>query len=85
MMENDDNSKMNKIIALVVSVFFSVLGSTVFCGIVYLFLMLASIVGEYTYGIIFVAMFIIFMRFFLRLAYWINEDDDDDGYYCPYS
>ena len=75
-MENDSNSKTDKIIGWVVSVFFSVLGSTVFCGIVYLFLMLASIVGEYTYGIIFVVMFIVFMRFFLRLAYWIVEDDE---------
>ena len=40
--------------------------------------MLASIVGEYTYGIIFVVMFIIFMRFFLRIANWIDEDDEVD-------
>ena len=76
MMENDDNSKTDKIIGWVASVFLSVIGSTAFCGIVYLFVMFASIVGEYTYGIIFVVMFIIFMRFFLRLAYWIDEDDE---------
>ena len=77
-MENNNNSKTDKIIGWVVSVFFSVIGSTIFCGIVYLFLMLASIVGEYTYGIIFVVMFIIFMRFFLRIANWIDEDDEVD-------
>ena len=77
-MENNNNSKTDKIIGWVVSVFFSVIGSTIFCGIVYLFRMLASIVGEYTYGIIFVVMFIIFMRFFLRIANWIDEDDEVD-------
>ena len=77
-MGNDKHNKTDKIIGWVVSVFFSVIGSTIFCGIVYLFLMLVSIVGEYTYGIIFVVMFIIFMRFFLRLAYWIVEDDEVD-------
>ena len=77
MMKND-NDKTDKIIGWMVSVFFSVIGSTVICGIVYLFAMLASIVGEYTYGIIFVVMFIIFMRFFLRLANWIVEDDEVD-------
>ena len=78
MMGNDNNSKTDKIIAWVVSVFFSVIGSAAVCGIVYLFWMLASIVGEYTYGIIFVVMFIIFMRFFLRIANWIVEDDEVD-------
>ena len=78
MMENDDNSKTDKIIGWVASVFLSVIGSTTVCGIVYLFGMLASIVGGYTYGIIFVAMFIIFMRFFLRIANWIVEDDEVD-------
>ena len=77
-MGNDKHNKTDKIIGWVVSVFFSVIGSTAFCGIVYLFGMLASIVGEYTYGIIFVAMFIIFMRFFLRIANWIVEDDEVD-------
>ena len=78
MMENDKHNKTGKIIGWVMSVFLSVIGSTAVCGIVYLFGMLASIVGGYTYGIIFVAMFIIFMRFFLRLAYWIVEDDEVD-------
>ena len=75
-MGNDKHNKTDKIIGWVVSVFLSVIGSTTVCGIVYLFGMLASIVGGYTYGIIFVAMFIIFMRFFLRIANWIVEDDD---------
>ena len=78
MMENDDNSKTDKIIGWVASVFLSVIGSTTVCGIVYLFGMLASIVGGYTYCIIFVAMFIIFMRFFLRIANGTVEDDEDD-------
>ena len=77
-MKENDNNKTDKIIGWVASVFLSVIGSTTVCGIVYLFLMLASIVGEYTYGIIFVVMFIIFMRFFLRLANWIVEDDEVD-------
>ena len=79
-MENDNNSKTDKIIGWVVSVFFSVIGSTAVCGIVYLFGLLASAVGNYTYGIIFVVMFIVFMRFFLRIANWIVEDDEVDEY-----
>ena len=79
-MMGNDNNKTDKIIGWMVSVFFSVIGSTAVCGIVYLFGMLASIVGEYTYGIIFVVMFIVFMRFFLRLANWIVEDDEVDEY-----
>ena len=79
-MENDKHNKADKIIGWVMSVFLSVIGSAAVCGIVYLFVMLASIVGEYTYGIIFVVMFIIFMRFFLRLANWIVEDDEVDEY-----
>ena len=78
MMENDKHNKTGKIIGWVMSVFLSVIGSTAVCGIVYLFGMLASIVGGYTYGIIFVVMFIVFMRFFLRLANWIVEDDEVD-------
>ena len=78
MMENYKISKEGKIIEWFMSVFLSVIGSTAICGIVYLFVMLASAVGNYTYGIIFVVMFIIFMRFFLRLAYWIVEDDEVD-------
>ena len=78
MMENDNNSKTDKIIGWLLCVFLSAVGSTAVCGIVYLFWMLASIVGEYTYGIIFVVMFIVFMRFFLRIANWIVEDDEVD-------
>ena len=77
-MKNDNNSKTDKIIGWFMSVFLSVIGSTAFCGIIYLFVMLASIVGEYTYGIIFVVIFIIFMRFFLRIANGTVEDDEDD-------
>ena len=77
-MGNDKNDKTDKIIGWFMSVFLSVIGSAAVCGIVYLLGMLASIVGEYTYGIIFVVMFIIFMRFFLRLANWIVEDDKVD-------
>ena len=79
-MESDKNSKVDKIIGWLLCVFLSVVGSTAFCGIVYLFVMFASIVGEYTYGIIFVVMFIVFMRFFLRIANWIVEDDEVDEY-----
>ena len=86
MMENDKNDKTDRIIGWFMSVFLSVLGSTAFCGIVYLFVMLASIVGNYVYGIIFVVMFIILMRFFLSIINGTHEDDDeDDDYYCPYS
>ena len=77
-MENDKNSKVDKIIGWLLCVFLSVVGSTAVCGIVYLFVMLASAVGNYTYGIIFVVMFIIFMRFFLRIANGTVEDDKDD-------
>ena len=76
MMENDNNSKTDKILGWFMSAFLSALGSAAVCGIVYLFGMLASIVGEYTYGIIFVVMFIVFMRFFLRIANGTHEDDD---------
>ena len=77
-MENDKNNKTDKIIGWLMSIFLSVIGSTAVCGIVYLFVMLASAVGNYTYGIIFVVIFIIFMRFFLRIANGTVEDDEDD-------
>ena len=77
-MESDKNSKVDKIIGWLLCVFLSVVGSTAVCGIVYLFVMLASAVGNYTYGIIFLIMFIVLMRFFLRLANWIVEDDEVD-------
>ena len=75
-MESDKNSKVDKIIGWLLCVFLSVVGSTAICGIVYLFVMLASIVGEYTYGIIFVVMFIIFMLFFLKITNGTVEDDE---------
>ena len=84
-MENDNNSKTDKIIGWFMSAFLSVIGSAAVCGIVYLFVMLASAVGNYTYGIIFVGIFIILMRFFLRIANGTVEDDEDDEFYCPYS
>ena len=84
-MENDKNNKTDKIIGCVMSVFLSVIGSTAICGFVHFIGALASISWNWTYGIIFVVMFIIFMRFFLRMANGTVEDDDDDDYYCPYS
>ena len=77
-MGNDKNDKTDKIIGWLLWIFLSVVGSTAICGIVYLFVMLASAVGNYTYGIIFLIMFIVLMRFFLRLANWIVEDDEVD-------
>ena len=84
-MESDKNSKVDKIIGWLLCVFLSVVGSTAICGIVYLFVMLASAVGNYTYGIIFLIMFIILMKFFLSIANGTHEDGEDDDYYCPYS
>ena len=79
MMKND-NDKTDKIIGWLLWIFLSVVGSTAVCGIVYLFVMLASAVGNYTYGIIFVVMFIILMRYFLRIANGTVEDDEVDEY-----
>ena len=76
-MESDKHSKVDKIIGWLLCVFLSAVGSTAVCGIVYLFVMLASAVGNCTYGIIFVVLFIIFMRFFLRIANGTVEDDED--------
>ena len=84
-MENDKHSKADKIIGWVMSVFLSVIGSTAFCAIIYLFVMFVSIVGNYIYGIIFIVMFIILMKFFLQIANETHEDDEDDEFYCPYS
>ena len=53
-MENDKHSKVDKIIGWLLCVFLSAVGSTAVCGIVYLFVMLASAVGNYIYGIIFI-------------------------------
>ena len=80
MMKNDKNDKTDKIIGWLLWIFLSVVGSTAVCGIVYLFVMLASAVGNYTYGIIFVVMFIILMRYFLRIANGTVEDDEVDEY-----
>lgn len=71
----NDNNKADKIIGWIMSLFLSVLGSTAFCGIVYLFVMLALIFGKCIYGIIFVVMFIVLMRYFLRIANGTYEDE----------
>ena len=84
-MENDKHSKADKIIGLVMSVFLSVIGSAAVCGFIHLLGALASIVGNYVYGIIFLIIFIILMRFFLQIVNSTHEDNEDDDYYCPYS
>lgn len=78
MMESDKNSKVDKIIGWLLCVFLSAVGSTAICGFVHFLGTLASISFNWTYGIIFVVMFIIFMRFFLRIANGTVEDDDVD-------
>ena len=83
MMKND-NDKTDKIIGWLLWIFLSVVGSTAICGFILFLGALASITWNWTYGIIFVVMFIILMRYFLRIANGTVEDDDDD-YYCPYS
>ena len=85
MMENDKNSKVDKIIGWLMCVFLSVIGSAAVCGFVHFLGVLASIAWNWTYGIIFVVLFIIFMRFFLQIANGTVEDDEDDEFYCPYS
>lgn len=77
-MESDKNSKVDKIIGWLLCVFLSVVGSTAICGFVHFLGALASIAFNWTYGIIFVVMFIIFMRFFLKIANGTVEDDDVD-------
>ena len=84
-MENDKNNKADKIIGLVMSVFLSVVGSAAICGFIHFLSALVSIVGNYVYGIIFVIMFIILMKFFLSITNETHEDDEDDEFYCPYS
>ena len=79
-MENDKHSKTDKIIGWVMSVFLSVVGSTAVCGFIHFIGTLASIAWNWTYGIIFVVMFIILMRFFLQIANGTIEDDDDFYY-----
>ena len=76
-MENDKNNKTDKIIGWLMSVFLSVIGSTAVCGFIHFLVVLASVALTWTYGIIFVVMFIILMRFFLRIANGTVEDDDN--------
>ena len=85
MMENDNNSKADKIIGWMMSVFLSVIGSVAVCGFIHFIGVLASIAFNWTYGIIFLIMFIILMKFFLSIVNGTHEDDEDDDYYCPYS
>lgn len=75
-MENDKHSTADKIISWVMSVFLSVIGSTAVCGFIHFLVVLASLAWTWTCGIIFVVMFIILMRFFLRIANGTVEDDD---------
>ena len=84
-MENDKNNKTDKIIGWLLCVFLSAVGSTAICGFVHFLGALASIAFNWTYGIIFLIMFIILMKFFLQIANGTHEDDEDDRYYCPYS
>ena len=85
MMENDKHNKTDKIIGWVMSVFLSVIGSVAVCGFIHFIGALASISFNWTYGIMFVVMFIILMKFFLSITNGTHEDDEDDDYYCPYS
>ena len=84
-MENDKHNKADKIIGWVMSVFLSVIGSAAICGFTHFIGALAAIIGNYVYGIIFLIMFVILMRFFLSIANGTHEDGEDDDYYCPYS
>ena len=77
-MESDKHSKVDKIIGWLLCVFLSVVGSTAVCGFIHFLGTLASIEFNWMYGIIFVVIFIIFMRFFLRIANGTVEDDEDD-------
>ena len=85
MMENDKNDKTDKIIGWVMSVFLSVVGSAAVCGFIHFLGALASISFNWTYGIIFLIIFIVLMRFFLQIVNGTHEDDEDDEFYCPYS
>ena len=77
-MGNDKNNKADKIIGWVMSAFLSVIGSTAVCGFIHFLVVLASIAWTWTCGIIFVVMFIILMRYFLRIANGTVEDDEVD-------
>ena len=76
-MKNDKNNKTDKIIGWLMSVFLSLIGSTAVCGFIHFLVVLASLAWSWTCGIIFVVMFIILMRFFLRIANGTVEDDDN--------
>ena len=75
-MGNDKHNKADKIIGWVMSAFLSVIGSTAVCGFIHFLVVLASLAWSWTCGIIFVVMFIILMRFFLRIANGTVEDDE---------
>ena len=75
-MENDKNNKTDKIIGCVMSAFLSVIGSTAVCGFIHFLVVLASLAWTWTCGIIFVVMFIILLRFFLKIANGTVEDDE---------
>ena len=75
-MGNNKHNKVDKIIGWLLCVFLSAVGSTAICGFVHFLGALASIAFNWTYGIIFVVMFIILMRFFLQIANGTVEDDD---------
>ena len=77
-MENDKHNKVDKIIGWLLCVFLSAVGSTAVCGFIHFLVVLASIAWNWTCGIIIVVMFIILMRFFLRIANGTVEDDEDD-------
>ena len=85
MMENDKHNKTDKIIGWLLCVFLSVVGSTAICGFILFLGALASIEWNWTYGIIFLIIFIVLMKFFLSIANGTHEDGEDDDYYCPYS
>ena len=75
-MGNDKHNKADKIIGWVMSAFLSVIGSTAVCGFIHFLVVLASLAWSWTCGIIFVVMFIILMRFFLKIANGTVEDDE---------
>ena len=75
-MGNDKHNKVDKIIGLVMSAFLSVIGSTAVCGFIHFLVVLASLAWSWTCGIIFVVMFIILLRFFLKIANGTVEDDE---------
>ena len=75
-MGNDKHNKADKIIGWLMSVFLSVIGSTAVCGFIHFLVVLASLAWSWTCGIIFVVMFIILLRFFLKIANGTVEDDE---------